>query len=100
MAELDAAEQERMAREQAEARQSLAERAEQTRSRRERALLEAQLGVTQDREDRMALAFVLTLTAFGIALYGFSLRGRALAFEEADPVGDVREELGVAEAHT
>ncbi|MDG6078625.1 serine protease [Erythrobacter litoralis] len=86
MAELDAAEQERIAREQAEARQSLSERAEETRNRRERALLEAQLGVTQDREDRMALAFVLILAAFGIALYGFSLRSRAREGEEADPL--------------
>ncbi len=83
MADLDAAEQARLSREQAEARQSLAERAERTRERRERALIEAQLGVTQDREDRMALAFVLTLAAFGIALYGFSLRNRAGEDEDA-----------------
>lgn len=72
--DLDAAERERLEREQVEALQSLAQRAEETRARRERALLRAQLGVAQDREDRMALAFVLLLAAFGIGLWAWSQR--------------------------
>lgn len=74
--DLDAAEQERLEREQMEAMQSLAQRAEETRERRERALLKAQLSVAQDREDRMALAFVLLLVAFGIGLWAWSRHER------------------------
>ena len=86
MADLDAAERERLDREQADARQALASRAEETRTRRERALLEAQLSVAQDREDRMALAFLLVLAAFGVTLYGISLNTRASASEKLDIV--------------
>lgn len=76
LADLDAAEQDRIEREQMEARQSLAQRSEETRQRRERALVKAQLTVAQDREDRMALGFVLMLAAFGLALWAFSQRER------------------------
>lgn len=76
LADLDAAEQDRIEREQMEARQSLAQRSEETRQRRERALVKAQLSVAQDREDRMALAFVLMLAAFGLALWAWSQRER------------------------
>ncbi|MBY6129210.1 serine protease [Qipengyuania aquimaris] len=72
LADLDAAERERLEREQMEALQSLAQRAEETRERRERALLKAQLSVAEDREDRMALAFILVLIAFGLALWAWS----------------------------
>ena len=74
--DLDDAEKERLEREQMEALQALAQRAEETREKRERALLKAQLGVAQDREDRMALAFVLLLAAFGIALWAWSRHER------------------------
>ena len=74
--ELDAAEKERAEKEQTEALRSLQQRAEETREKRERALLKAQLGVAQDREDRMALAFVLFLLAFGLALWAWSRRER------------------------
>lgn len=76
LADLDAAERDRIEREQMEARQSLAQRSEETRQRRERALVKAQLAVAQEREDRMALAFVLMLAAFGLALWAFSQRER------------------------
>ncbi|MFK4002699.1 serine protease [Qipengyuania sp. NPDC077563] len=76
LADLDAAEKERLDAERVEALQNLAQRAEETRERRERALLTAQLGVAQDREDRMALAFVLLLVAFGLGLWGWSHRER------------------------
>lgn len=74
--DLDAAEQERLEREQMEAMRSLAQRAEETRELRERALLKAQLSVAQDREDRMALAFVLLLGAFAIGLWAWSRQER------------------------
>ena len=86
MADLDAAERQRLDREQADARQALAARAEEARTLRERALLKAQLSVAQDREDRMALAFLLILAAFAIALYGISLRNRATEDEAVDVV--------------
>ncbi|MBX7457829.1 serine protease [Qipengyuania sp. 1NDH17] len=76
LAELDDAERERLEREQMEALRDLAQRAEETRAKRERALLEAQLGVSQDREDRMALAFVLLLAAFAIGLWAWSRHER------------------------
>ena len=76
LADLDAAEKDRLEAERVEALQALAQRAEQTRERRERALLKAQLSVSQDREDRMALAFVLLLVAFGLGLWAWSQRDR------------------------
>ena len=82
IADLEEAERERMEREQAEARASLAERAEEMRERRERARLEAQLSVAEDREDRMALAFILILIACGIGLWAWTQR------ERIDPESD------------
>ena len=76
LADLDAAEKERLEAERVEALQNLAQRTEETREKRERALLKAQLSVAQDREDRMALAFVLLLVAFGLGLWAWSHRER------------------------
>ena len=76
LADLDDAEKDRLEREQMDALRDLAQRAEETRAKRERALLEAQLGVSQDREDRMALAFVLLLAAFAIGLWAWSRHER------------------------
>ena len=76
LADLDEAEQARLERERLENMQSLAQRSEETRAKRERAMLEAQLGVAQDRENRMALAFVLLLAAFGLAAWAWSQRER------------------------
>ena len=85
LADLDEAERERIEREQAEARQGLAERAEETRARRERSTLQAQLSVAEDREDRMALAFVLVMIAFGLGMWAWSQRDRiAPDAEDAD----------------
>ncbi|SFP25360.1 S1 family peptidase [Qipengyuania nanhaisediminis] len=82
LADLDEAERDRIEREQAEARQNLAQRAEETRAKRERALLRAQLSVAEDREDRMALAFILMLVAFGLGLWAWSQRERIGADDE------------------
>lgn len=76
LADLDEAERQRLEREQMEARQNLAQRAEETRERRERALLKAQLSVAEDREDRMALAFILVMIAFGLSLWAWTQRER------------------------
>lgn len=74
LADLDEAERQRIEREQFEARQDLAQRAEETRERRERAMLKAQLSVAEDREDRMALAFILVMIAFGLGMWAWSQR--------------------------
>ncbi|EDL48555.1 putative protease [Erythrobacter sp. SD-21] len=92
--DLDDAEKERLEREQMEALQALAQRTEETRERRERALLKAQLGVAQDREDRMALAFVLLLGSFGIALWAWSRRERFDA--EAEDAELARRKITIA----
>ncbi|ANY20303.1 Serine protease Do-like HtrB [Tsuneonella dongtanensis] len=74
MAQLDAAERERLEAEQAAARAKLAQRAETDRERRERARLEAQLSVMDDRENAMALAGILLLLAAGSGFASWNLR--------------------------
>lgn len=76
MAQLDAAERERMAAEQAATRAQIAARTEADRTARERAQLEAQLSIVGERENAMALAFVLLLVAFGAGLAAHSARAR------------------------
>ena len=83
MADLDEAERDRMEREQSAARAALAERAEARRIKRERALLEAEQGVFVEREDRVFLAVVLLLVAFGLGQW-------ALALWQADPRDEKR----------
>ncbi|MEC7534198.1 MAG: serine protease, partial [Pseudomonadota bacterium] len=83
MADLDEAERDRMEREQSVARADLAERAEARRIKRERALLEAEQGVFVEREDRVFLAVVLLLVAFGLGQW-------ALALWQADPRDEKR----------
>ena len=73
MADLDEAERDRMEREQSAARADLAERAEARRIKRERALLEAEQGVFVEREDRVFLAVVLLLVAFGLGQWALAL---------------------------
>ena len=65
------------------ARADLAERAEARRIKRERALLEAEQGVFVEREDRVFLAVVLLLVAFGLGQW-------ALALWQADPCDEKR----------
>ncbi|TMM50352.1 S1 family peptidase [Qipengyuania marisflavi] len=78
LADLDDAERARIEREQAAVRQDLADRSALTRAKRERAQLEAEQSVVLEREDRMALAFVLLLIAFGLGQWALSLhRGAA-----------------------
>ncbi|UYH53844.1 serine protease [Qipengyuania sp. SS22] len=83
MADLDEAERERLQREQMAARADMAQRSEVQRSKRERALLEAEQGVIVEREDRVFLAFVLLLVAFGLGQW-------ALTLSRAEPRDDKR----------
>jgi serine protease Do len=76
MAQLDEAERERLSAEQAAARAKLADRAEATREERERAQLEAELSVMNDRENAMAIAGILLLVAAGAGFASFNLRTR------------------------
>ena len=71
LADLDAEERERAEREQMAARQSMAERSAATKVELERAQLEAEQSVLLEREDRMALAFLLILIAFGLAQFAW-----------------------------
>ncbi|MBQ95837.1 MAG: protease [Actinobacteria bacterium] len=73
MADLDAAERERLQREQMTARADLAQRFEAQREKRERALLEAEQGVMTEREDRLFLSIVLLLIAFGLGQWAMAL---------------------------
>ncbi|MXP46146.1 trypsin-like serine protease [Altererythrobacter luteolus] len=65
LADLDEAERERIERQQTAARAELAERAEQTRAKRDRVQLEAEQAVQEERENTMALAFLLVLLGVG-----------------------------------
>ncbi len=73
MADLDAAERERMQSEQMAARADLAERTEALRVKRERAQFEAEQAIILEREDRLFLAFVLLLVAFGLGHWAVAL---------------------------
>ena len=74
LAELDASERERMLREQSEARQALAARADEQRQARDRARLEAEFAVLGERENSMALAFLLFLLAGGAGAVAWHAR--------------------------
>ncbi len=82
LADLDAAERERMLREQAEARQALAARAEEQRALRSRAQLEAEMAVQGERENAMALAFLLFLVALGAGYVAWQARAERTADAE------------------
>ncbi len=87
LAELDEAERARIEREQAEARSQLAASREEQRDARDRAEREAAEAVQSERENAMALAFLLTLVALGAGI----LAGRAWqADREADPAQEKR----------
>lgn len=78
LAELDAAERERMEREQDAARADMAARADAEEEKRDRIQLEAELAVQEDRENAMALAFLLVLlgSAAGVVAWqGGQARG-------------------------
>ena len=76
MAELDAAERDRMEREQAEARRALMERTNELGRQRERAQLEAELAVMTERENAMALAALLFLVALGAGYVAWQAHGQ------------------------
>lgn len=72
--DLNEAERTRVEREQAEARQQLAARTAEAREERQRIEDEARESVQTDRENAMALAFVLTLIAAGAAFIAWQAR--------------------------
>lgn len=74
LADLDKAERDRLEAEQSAARASLAQRSEVARTKLERARLEAEQNVLMAREDRIALAFLLVLAAFGLGQYAWWTR--------------------------
>jgi hypothetical protein len=76
MAELDAAERDRITQEQSAARAALAERAEVSRERRDRLQLEAEMSVISQREDAIALAALLLIVALGAGAYAYQARRR------------------------
>ncbi len=74
LADLDEAEQERIEREQETARADLAARAEERRAKRERVQLEAEQAVQEDRENAMALAFLLVLLGTGAGVVAWQAK--------------------------
>ena len=76
MAQLDAAERERLEGEAAAARAKLAERSEADRTLRDRAQFEAEVSVMEDRENAMAIAGLLLLLAAGAGFAAFNMRTR------------------------
>ena len=72
--DLNEAERARVEREQAEARQQMAARAEEARVARARAQDEARESVQTARENSMALAFLLTLLAVGAGVVAWQAR--------------------------
>jgi len=87
LADLDEAERARIEREQAEARQQLSATREEQRDARDRATREATEAVQSDRENAMALAFLLTLVALGAGLVAWKAWE---ADREADPTQEKR----------
>lgn len=85
--DLNEAERLRVQREQAEARQQLAARAAEARRERARAEDEARESVRTDRENAMALAFVLTLLATGAGVVAWQAR-REGESEDSEEGGD------------
>jgi len=75
LAEIDEGERSRIEREQEIALQQLAQRAEATRQKRDRARLEAELAVMTARENQMAIAAVLFLLAIGSGAIAYQARG-------------------------
>jgi serine protease Do len=96
LAQLDEAERERLAAEQAAARAQLAERAEGTRARRERAQLEAGFEVLSERENAMALAGLLILFATGSGLAAWNLRRTPDGGKTARIAGGLAAAAGIA----
>lgn len=75
LAEIDEGERSRIEREQEIALQQLAQRAEATRQKRDRARMEAELAVMTARENQMAIAWVLFLLAIGGGVIAYQARG-------------------------
>ncbi|RDC59551.1 hypothetical protein HME9302_00741 [Alteripontixanthobacter maritimus] len=82
LADLDDEERQRLAREQEQARAAMSARTSEARDKRERARLEAEMAVMEEREDIMALCAVLLLIGFGAALFAWSARQKAMSVDD------------------
>ena len=76
IADLDAAERARLEQQRADARDRLAAREAELSTKRNRAELEAQLEVLEERENAMALAMIALLLALGAGYVAYQSRGR------------------------
>jgi len=86
LADLDAAEQDRMAAEQQAARQAMEQRADTQRVRQDRARFEAEMRVLAERDDRLLATMVLLLIAAGLGWWAWEKRERVDAAGEALPL--------------
>ena len=92
LADLDAAEQARSARETQAARTAMEDRATTQRGRQDRARFEAEMRVLTERDDRLLATMVLLLIAAGLAWWSLEKReqtdteGAALAWPRANRV--------------
>jgi len=75
IADLDAAETARLEQQRADARDRLAAREAELAARRDRAELEAQLAVLNERENAMALAMIALMLALGAGYVAYQSRG-------------------------
>ncbi|WP_375290548.1 S1C family serine protease [Qipengyuania sp.] len=76
LADLDAAERQRLSQEQAAARAAMSERAEDLRVRQDRARFEAEMRVRDERDDRMLASVLLLLIAAGLGWWAYEKRER------------------------
>lgn len=84
LADVDQAERDRIEREQSAARMQMAQRAEEQRAKRDRVQLEAELAVQEDRENTMALAFLLTLLGSGAGVLAWQAWQARGALEDGE----------------
>ena len=84
LADLDAAERTRLAREQAAARAAMSEREDSLRVEQDRARFEAEMRVRDERDDRMLISVLLLLIAAGLGWWAFEKRERF--DEEGEPL--------------
>ena len=73
-AELNASEAARLEQEREEARERLDQRAQEIAKKRERALLQAQISVLEERENAMAMAMIALLIAIGAGYFALQSR--------------------------
>ena len=86
LADLDAAEQARSAKEQAAARAAMEARASSLRTKQERARFEAAIRILTERDDRLLATMILLLLAGGLGWWAWEKRDRTDAQDAALPM--------------